>query len=49
VYHGFKCIGAEEAIVINTPTETYNYSKPDEFRIDPHSREIPYDWTRKDG
>jgi len=23
VYHGFKCIGKEEAIVINTPTETY--------------------------
>ena len=49
VYHGFKCVGTEEAIVINTPTETYNYSKPDEFRVDPPSKEIPYDWTRKDG
>ena len=49
VYHGFKCIGTEEALVINTPTESYKYDKPDEYRIDPHSKEIPYDWTRKDG
>jgi len=49
VYHGFKCMGTEEALVINTPTESYKYDKPDEYRIDPHSKEIPYDWTRKDG
>jgi dTDP-4-dehydrorhamnose 3,5-epimerase len=49
VYHGFKCISETEAFVINTPTETYDYKKPDEFRVDPHSKEIPYDWTRKDG
>ena len=23
--------------------------EPDEYRLDPHSREIPYDWARKDG
>jgi dTDP-4-dehydrorhamnose 3,5-epimerase len=49
VYHGFKCINEEEAIVINCPTEVYNYREPDEYRIDPHSGEIPYDWARKDG
>jgi dTDP-4-dehydrorhamnose 3,5-epimerase len=49
VYHGFKCIGTEEALVVNTPTETYKYDKPDEYRIDAHSKEIPYDWERKDG
>ncbi|MDO9528836.1 MAG: dTDP-4-dehydrorhamnose 3,5-epimerase family protein [Syntrophales bacterium] len=49
VYHGFKCVSIEEAIVVNTPTEVYNYDEPDEFRIDPHSNDIPYDWSRKDG
>ncbi len=49
VYHGFKCISDTEAIVINTPTATYNYKEPDEFRVDPRSGEIPYDWARKDG
>lgn len=49
VMHGFKCISEAEAICINIPTEPYNYEKPDEYRVDPHSKEIPYDWTRKDG
>lgn len=49
VYHGFKCISAEEAIVVNTPTEKYEYSNPDEFRVHPHDNDIPYDWNRKDG
>jgi len=48
VCHGFKCMGAEEAIVVNVPTEVYRYDEPDEFRIDPHDNDIPYDWTRKD-
>jgi dTDP-4-dehydrorhamnose 3,5-epimerase len=49
VCHGFKCISEEEAICINCPTEAYNYEKPDEYRIDPSGKEIPYDWERKDG
>jgi dTDP-4-dehydrorhamnose 3,5-epimerase len=49
VYHGFKCIGESEAIVINCPTEVYDYQEPDEFRVQPHGGEIPYDWSRKDG
>jgi dTDP-4-dehydrorhamnose 3,5-epimerase len=49
VYHGFKCISQEEAIVINTPTGIYNYNDPDEFRLPAHGSEIPYNWERKDG
>lgn len=49
VAHGFKGIGIEEAINVNLVTEPYDYQNPDEFRIDPHSGEIPYDWARKDG
>lgn len=49
VYHGFKCIGETEALVLNLPTEVYNYDDPDEYRVDPHDNDIPYDWSRKDG
>jgi dTDP-4-dehydrorhamnose 3,5-epimerase len=49
VCHGFKCISDEEAIVINTVTEPYDYENPDEFRIDPHDNDIPYEWDRRDG
>ncbi len=47
VLHGFKAVGAEEAIVINCPTELYRYDGPDEYRVDPLSNEIPYDWNLK--
>jgi dTDP-4-dehydrorhamnose 3,5-epimerase len=46
VYHGFKCVSASEAIVINVPTLSYNYKKPDEFRIDAYDNGIPYDWRK---
>ena len=49
VYHGFKGMGEHESIIVNAPTEVYNYDKPDEFRADPHDSDIPYDWARKDG
>ncbi|HDL09885.1 MAG TPA: dTDP-4-dehydrorhamnose 3,5-epimerase [Candidatus Omnitrophica bacterium] len=46
VYHGIKCIGNEEAIVLNVPDYPYNHKKPDEYRLDPYSKEIAYDWSR---
>jgi dTDP-4-dehydrorhamnose 3,5-epimerase len=49
VFHGFKAISAYEAMVINLPTEPYNYDDPDEYRVHPHENDIPYDWARKDG
>ena len=49
VNHGFKCVSEYEAIVINCPTQAYNHASPDEFRIDAHDNDIPYDWARKDG
>jgi len=46
LYHGFKCISKEEAIVINIPTVPYNYKKPDEYRLDAFANKIPYDWSK---
>lgn len=48
VYHGWKCISSETSLVVNVPTEPYNYTEPDEYRLAPHDT-LPYDWSRKDG
>ena len=44
VYHGFKAIGTETAYFLSIPTLPYNYEEPDEFRLPPDTKEIPYDW-----
>ena len=44
VYHGWKCISEGESIVVNLPTELYDYQKPDEYRLPYDTDEIPYDW-----
>ncbi len=49
IFHGWMCVGRQEAYIVNLPTETYNYAEPDEYRADPHDNDIPYDWARKDG
>jgi len=49
IYHGWMCVSGEEAVIVNIPTETYDYGSPDEQRLDPHTRDIPYEWKRKDG
>jgi dTDP-4-dehydrorhamnose 3,5-epimerase len=49
VVHGVKAVGSDAGYLVNCPNRTYNYDEPDEYRIDPHSGEIPYDWSRKDG
>jgi dTDP-4-dehydrorhamnose 3,5-epimerase len=48
VYHGWKCISAEPALVVNVPSEPYRYADPDEFRVAAHGV-LPYDWSRQDG
>lgn len=48
VYHGFKGIGDTECMILNIPTNTYNYQEPDEYRLDPHDNDIPYDWNLKE-
>jgi dTDP-4-dehydrorhamnose 3,5-epimerase len=48
VWHGFKAVG-ETAIVVNVPTELYDYEKPDEHRLPPDTDKIPYNWELKPG
>jgi len=49
VYHGWMCVSPDEAVIINIPTEAFNYDDPDEERLDPHDGNIPFNWKRKDG
>jgi dTDP-4-dehydrorhamnose 3,5-epimerase len=49
VYHGWMGVSEEEAVIVNIPTEAYDYREPDEHRLDAHDNNIPYDWKRKDG
>lgn len=49
VYHGWKCVSLEEALIINTVTRPYDRQQPDEYRLDPHDNHIPWDWSRVDG
>ena len=47
VYHGWKCVGAEKAYIVNAPTEVYRYEEPDQEELPPDTAQIPYDWGVK--
>jgi len=49
VMHGFKGISEEMTLIVNVPTELYNYQEPDEYRLPAHTDQIPYDWSCQDG
>lgn len=49
VYHGWKCVSPEEALIVNTVTKPYDYSEPDEYRLDAHENHLPWDWSQVDG
>jgi len=49
VYHGFTAEGGEPALIVNFPTELYNYEQPDEHRLPYNDPSIPYDWGVKHG
>jgi len=44
VYHGWKCVSAEESVVVNIPDNVYDYDHPDELREPFDAEQIPYDW-----
>lgn len=44
VWHGWKCVGTEEAYVVNAPTEVYVHDAPDQRELPPDTPAIPYDW-----
>ncbi len=49
IYHGFTTAGDNKALIINVPTELYNYDNPDEYRVEYNDPSIPYSWEVKHG
>ncbi|SHI89390.1 dTDP-4-dehydrorhamnose 3,5-epimerase family protein [Desulfofundulus thermosubterraneus] len=49
VYHGFTAEGNRTALIVNFPTELYNYEQPDEFRLPYNDPSIPYSWEVRHG
>ena len=48
VWPGLQCLGRSDALVLNCPTEAYNYADPDHYRLAWDSPEIPYTWKIAD-
>jgi dTDP-4-dehydrorhamnose 3,5-epimerase len=49
VYHGFECVGEQEAFVLNVPSMPYDRANPDEVRSDPFQNNIPFKWNATKG
>lgn len=49
VYHGFTSEADQLSLIINYPTDLYNYKEPDEYRLPYNDPSIPYDWEVKHG
>lgn len=49
VWHGWVCLGTEMSLVLNVPTEHYNYQEPDELRRPWDDPAIPFEWHVKGG
>lgn len=49
VYHGFKAEGNETALFLSIPNLPYNREQPDEYRLPPDAKEIPYKWVLTPG
>jgi dTDP-4-dehydrorhamnose 3,5-epimerase len=48
VWHAAHNTGERDWQIINFPTRPYNSDEPDKYRIDPHSGEIPFDFSLRD-
>jgi len=48
VWHADQNTGDVDAVILNFPTRPYAHDRPDKYRIDPASGELPFDWTLKD-
>jgi dTDP-4-dehydrorhamnose 3,5-epimerase len=47
VWHGWMCASADEAYIVNAPTEVYVYDAPDQDELPHDTPSIPYEWAAK--
>ena len=45
MWHGLQNLGDTDALVLNFPSEAYNYADPDHYRLPADTTEIPYTWN----
>jgi dTDP-4-dehydrorhamnose 3,5-epimerase len=45
VWHGYKTVSPEAAVILNFPDQVYDPSRPDEHREPHDSPAVPYDWN----
>lgn len=48
VWHADQNIGDTDVMIVNFPTHAYDPERPDKYRIDVASGEIPFDWPLVD-
>lgn len=48
VWHADENIGDADVVIVNFPTHAYDKDRPDKYRIDVASGEIPFDWRLRD-
>jgi len=44
IWHGLQNLGTSDALVLNYPSNAYNYEDPDHYRLPYDSPSIPYSW-----
>src|SRR6185369_6206728 len=44
VWHGQQNLGHAGALILNCPSEAYDYRDPDHYRLPYDTKEIPYTW-----
>lgn len=45
VWHGLQNLGPTDALMVNFPSQPYDYADPDHYRLSYDSPEIPYTWN----
>jgi dTDP-4-dehydrorhamnose 3,5-epimerase len=45
VWHGYKTVSAEPAIIVNFPDQVYDPAQPDEHRVPHDAPDVPYHWN----
>ncbi len=45
IWHGLQNLGATDALMINFPSNAYDYADPDHYRLPWDTDQIPYSWA----
>jgi dTDP-4-dehydrorhamnose 3,5-epimerase len=48
VWHGLQNLGTSDALMLNFPTNAYDYADPDHYRLPWDTDQIPYRWNARE-